>query len=85
MGISEVEFYWVEMIAFVKIKIIVFTHPDIAALVTPLYASVKRGIIFFIFPALFTQRVERVVERSKDRVSQLCGYKLLSLTPLNCK
>jgi hypothetical protein len=49
MGISEVEFYWVEMIAFVKIKIIVFTHPDIAALVTPLYASVKRGILSFYF------------------------------------
>jgi hypothetical protein len=43
MGISEVEFYWVEMIAFVKIKIIVFTHPDIASLDPPLYPLGKEG------------------------------------------
>jgi len=48
-----------------------FTHPDIAALVTPLYASVKRGFCFlFSFP-LCGEAGARVVQRSADRVSRL--------------
>ncbi len=57
--------------AGVAIKI-TLTHPDIAALVTPLYAKRKEGIFnFLFFSTLFLRRIERVVQRSTDRVSQL--------------
>ncbi|RAV50077.1 hypothetical protein DIU36_26680 [Mucilaginibacter rubeus] len=51
----------------------VSTHPDIAALVTPLYASVKEGAekeknLIFLNP-LCGKGEERVVQRSVDRVS----------------
>ena len=57
------------------------THPDIAALVTPLSASRIEGILFsltlFLYP-LSAEGEERVVQRSADRVSRLCA--LLSFT-----
>ena len=42
------------------------THPDIASLVDPLYASVKR---VFVFLALFALAQRGQVQRSVDRVS----------------
>jgi hypothetical protein len=49
------------------------THPDIAALVTPLSASRIEGIFnsFFLYP-LCGKAAERVVQRSVDGVSLLC-------------
>ena len=52
------------------------THPDIASLVDPLFAARKEGVPlsrnnFYTFQnPLYAKGEERVVERSKDRVSQ---------------
>jgi len=59
------------------------THPDIAALATPLFDSRIEGIS--IFPDSFLnplcgEAAERVVQRSVDRVSRLCA--MLSFTLL---
>jgi len=47
------------------------THPDVAALVTPLSASRIEGIFLSFSPSLRLV-AERVVQRSVDRVSQFC-------------
>jgi len=52
------------------------THPDIAALVTPLSASRIEGIPFFFSYPLCGKAAERVVQRSVDRVSRLCALTL---------
>ncbi|GAB2986783.1 hypothetical protein GCM10027049_28170 [Mucilaginibacter puniceus] len=54
------------------------THPDIAkTLVDPLFAARKEGVSmvdnFSVFKSpLYAKGEERVVERSKDRVSKIC-------------
>ena len=50
---------------------VVSTHPDIAALVTPLCPLGKEGLLLFPCP-LCGQAAERAVQRSVDRVSQFC-------------
>jgi len=52
------------------------THPDIATLVDPLFAARKEGTVSFMIKfilspnPLYAKGEERVVERSKDRVSE---------------
>ena len=50
------------------------THPDIAALVTPLSASRIEGLSFFFLYPLSAAAEERVVKRSEDRVSRIAFY-----------
>jgi hypothetical protein len=51
------------------------THPDYASLVAPLFAARKGGCSKIFFP-LYAVGEERVVERSKDRVSKLADCKI---------
>jgi len=61
-----------------RIKRAVSTHPDVAALVTPLSASRIEGI-FACFPyPLSGEAEERVVQRSVDRVSRFCDLPFTS-------
>jgi hypothetical protein len=53
----------------------VSTHPDIAALVTPLSAKAERGELKIKNNPLC--EAGRVVERSKDRVSQIGDFQNL--------
>ncbi|NOW96513.1 hypothetical protein FHW89_003186 [Mucilaginibacter sp. SG564] len=77
----------------IRIERVVSTHPDIAALVTPLSASRIEGVFIFFrshlagaerlqmflffLDPLFAAGEERVVQRSVDRVSRSCIMRCL--------
>jgi hypothetical protein len=54
----------------------VLSHPECAVLFDPLFATRKEGKKNK--NPFFSQSEEKVVERSNDRMSQLCGMHLIT-------